>query len=177
VKNLYGAIMILVSLLAISGIADAQSFTGGLSGAQEVPSSPLVPGGVETTASGSISVQFSPDLSSLQYRLEVNNAVGVIAAHFHCGRAGQNGPIVANLFSSPSGVNVDGVLAERTLTNANFAATAAECNAAIGRPVNNIASLAFAALDGLIYANVHTVTFPEGEIRGQLLEELTEQDL
>jgi len=135
----------------------------------------LIPGGVESTTSGNIAVTFSRDLSSLEFRLAVNNGVGVTAAHFHCGRAGQNGPVVVFLFASDSGIDVGGVLADGTLTNADFVATAADCDAAIGRPVNNIASLAFAARDGLIYANVHTVAFPAGEIRGQLLEKLTEE--
>jgi hypothetical protein len=95
VKNAYITFMILVPLLTISGTAGAQSFTGRLSGAQEVPPSPpLIPGGVQTTASGSVAVTFSPPLSSLNFKLDVSNAMGVIAAHFHCGRPGQNGPIV-----------------------------------------------------------------------------------
>jgi hypothetical protein len=59
------------------------------------------------------------------------------------------------------------VVATGTLTNADIAAV--DCVTPIGRPVNNIASLAFAARDGLIYANVHTVANSGGEIRGQLL--------
>ena len=41
-----------------------------------------------------------------------------------------------------------------------------DCPALIGRPVNNIASLAFAMRDGLIYANVHTVAHSGGEVGG-----------
>jgi hypothetical protein len=52
------------------------------------------------------------------------------------------------------------------LTNANF--RAADCLTAIDRPVNNIASLFLAMRDGLIYANVHTLTNPAGEVRSQL---------
>jgi hypothetical protein len=45
-----------------------------------------------------------------------------------------------------------------------------DCVPVIERPVNNIASLALAARDGLIYANVHTVAHSGSEVRGQLLE-------
>jgi hypothetical protein len=45
-----------------------------------------------------------------------------------------------------------------------------DCPTPIGMPINNIASLAFAMRDGLIYANVHTVANSGGEARGQLLE-------
>jgi len=41
----------------------------------------------------------------------------------------------------------------------------------VGRPVSNIAALAFAMRDGLIYFNVHTTEFSSGEIRGQMLPE------
>jgi hypothetical protein len=54
------------------------------------------------------------------------------------------------------------------LLNTDF--TGADCVPNIGRPVNNLAALAFAMRDGLIYANVHTTNFPGGEIRGQMLE-------
>jgi hypothetical protein len=69
---------------------------------------------------------------------------------------------------SPPGVDIDGELAKGSRTNADI--RPADCVTAIGRVVNNIASLAFAARDGLVYANVHTVAHPGGEVRGQLLE-------
>src|SRR5688572_21085485 len=112
-KRLYATLMILVPLLAISGTADAQSFTGRLSGAQEVPPNPpLIPGGVQSPINGTIDVDFTPNLSSGDFRLEVNNGTGVVAAHLHCGQAGENGPIVLFLFESDAGVNAQGVLAE-----------------------------------------------------------------
>ncbi len=55
-----------------------------------------------------------------------------------------------------------------TLTNTDF--LGADCTGTTGRPINNIASLALAARDGLIYVNVHTILNPAGEVRGQLLE-------
>jgi hypothetical protein len=55
------------------------------------------------------------------------------------------------------------------LTNLDF--TGADCTPIVGRPVNNIAALAFAMRNGLIYANVHTDVFPAGEQRGQMLKD------
>jgi hypothetical protein len=120
-------------------------------------------------------VVFDEGLTQAEFTLNVADAIGVTQAHFHCGRPGQNGPIVVFLFpvgATTAGppTDVDGLLAGGTLTNvstdASFLVT--DCVAAIGRPVNNIASLFFAMRDGLIYANVHTATFPGGEIRSQL---------
>ncbi|PYN66960.1 MAG: hypothetical protein DMD93_16205 [Candidatus Rokuibacteriota bacterium] len=42
---------------------------------------------------------------------------------------------------------------------------------AIPGGVQTMASLAFAARSGLIYVNVLTTANPEGEVRGQLLEQ------
>src|SRR5690606_16760941 len=83
---------------------------------------------------------------------------------------GQNGPVV--VFLSPlnaEGQDVNGLLAEGTRTNEHIEADAEACEALIGRPVRNIASLTGAAFDGLIYANVHTLANPAGEVRGQLI--------
>ena len=63
---------------------------------------------------------------------------------------------------------MEGELAIGMLTNANIE-LGADCVTAIGRPGINIAALFFAAEDGLIYANMHTLANPAGEARGQLL--------
>jgi hypothetical protein len=66
------------------------------------------------------------------------------------------------------GIDVEGELAFVSVPIANIE-LGADCLTAIGRLVINIASLFFAAKDGLIYANVHTLANPAGEVRGQLL--------
>lgn len=168
-KNLYTTISILVAFLAVSPTEFSEGaslkFRAALSGAQEV-TTPA--GGVATDTAGEIRVGFNEALSEVDFRLVVRDGMGVTQAHFHCGRPGENGPIMVFLFGLvPAGVTVDGELARGTRTNADF--TGADCVPAIGRPVNNIASLFFAARDGLIYANVHTLDHPAGEIRGQLV--------
>ena len=86
-------------------------------------------------------------------------------AYFLCARAGQNGPIAFGLVD-PGPLAFDGGEVDGVLTNADF--TGADCVPSIGRPVNNIAVLAFAMKDGLIYINVHSKAFPPGELRGQM---------
>lgn len=144
-----------------------------LSGAQEVtpPDTPTTPSpGVTTETTGDVQVRVAEDLSSFAFVLNVDNGSGVTQAHLHCGRPGENGPVV--VFLSPlnaEGQDVNGMLAEGTRTNQHIEAGAEACEELIGRPVRNIASLTAAAFDGLIYANVHTATNPAGEVRGQLV--------
>jgi CHRD domain len=144
-----------------------------LSGAQEVtpPAAPTVPSlGVNTDAKARVQIQVRKDLSSFQFRLIVRNGTDVTQAHLHCGRPGQNGPVVVFLSAlNPQGQDVNGVLAQGTRRNEHIEPGAAACEELIGRPINNIASLAAAAFDGLIYANVHTIQNPAGEVRGQLI--------
>lgn len=164
IKRLCGNGLVLVAFLAVSGIAwgSGLEFEAELSGDQEVPT-------VVTVTRGSFDLEFDEAFTRADFRLEVFDGDDVVQAHLHCNRAGQNGPVIAFLYGPGPVVDVDGELSQGTLTNASF--TGADCVPTIGRPVNNIASLAFAARDGLIYANVHTVAHPAGEIRGQLVED------
>lgn len=171
-KSRYALIGIVVVFIAVSPTGNASGNGGGgnfraaLSGAQEVtdPS-----GGVITNAEGRIRAKFNQALTEVEVRLRVEDSAGVFnRAHFHCGRAGQNGPIAFGLVDpGPLAFNGERVVGE--LTNAAF--TGADCIPAIGRPVNNIAALAFAMKDGLIYINVHSTAFPPGEVRGQMQED------
>jgi CHRD domain len=179
-KRFCATFFMLAALLAVSSSAysDQRSdrrlrFEATLSGAQEVPT-------VTTETTGEIKVDFDEGLTQAEFDLSVFNGVEVRVAHFHCERPGRNGPVVIFLFESVDPIDVDGELVEGTLTNAGFLPAGAgagpmDCPALIGRPINNIASLAFAMRDGLIYANVHTVANPGGAARGQLLEQLREK--
>lgn len=152
---------------------DTFPFEAYLSGAQEVvpADAPTTPSpGVVSTGTGEFEMEVAQDLSSITFTLTAT-ITGATQAHLHCGRAGENGPVVVPLMTpSEQGTDATGnALGEGTITNATIVATAEGCEEAIGRPVRNVASLAAAALDGLIYANVHTLTNPGGEIRGQVI--------
>jgi hypothetical protein len=171
--------VIYLSALTLAGAAyaDDQHFEATLSGAQEVvfdEEDNFIPGGTDTGARGRISAKFSKALSSVRVDLQVRNLTGTFAAaHFHCGRPGENGPVAFGL-TNPGPLEFDGQRIRGRLTNADF--TGEDCSQVVGRPVNNIAALAFAMRDGLIYANVHSDVFPAGEIRGQMLEGNDDKD-
>lgn len=165
----------LVLPMGASGAGDHDTFDlqARLSGEQEVtpPAAPTIPSlGVITDTRASVRIQVEQDLSSFRFRLIVRNGTDVTQAHLHCGRAGQNGPVVVFLSAlNAQGQDVNGVLSQGTRSNEHIEPGAAACEELIGRPINNIASLAAAAFDGLIYANVHTIQNPAGEVRGQLI--------
>jgi CHRD domain len=175
-KTFLRTVLMFSIFLAFSGTAytDDRDRDGGLafearlSSAQEIPSNP-------SEAKANIEVEFDKGFTKLDVDLRVStNTIGTIfRAHFHCGRPGQNGPIIFGLFD-PGPFPVSNIV-KGTLTNAD--STGADCVPTIGRVVNNLASLAFAMRDGLIYANVHTTPdFPGGELRGQMIEVIDDDD-
>ena len=175
VKRLALACSLVLPLAASEAGEDHYTFDlqARLSGEQEVtpPAAPTVPSlGVITDAKARVQIQVERDLSSFRFRLVVRNGNDVTQAHLHCGRPGQNGPVVVFLSAlNAEGQDVNGLLSQGTRRNEHIEPGAAACEELIGRPINNIASLAAAAFDGLIYANVHTIQNPAGEVRGQLI--------
>ena len=175
VKRLALACSLVLPLAASEAGEDHYTFDlqARLGGEQEVtpPAAPTIPSlGVITDAKARVQIQVERDLSSFRFRLVVRNGNDVTQAHLHCGRPGQNGPVVVFLSAlNAEGQDVNGLLAHGTRRNEHIEPGAAACEELIGRPINNIASLAAAAFDGLIYANVHTIQNPAGEVRGQLI--------
>jgi CHRD domain len=109
------------ALLAVSSSAYSDQrlrFEATLSGAQEVTD---LPGGVDTETTAKIKVNFDEALTQAEFELRVFDGTGIRVAHFYCGRAGENGPVEVFLFGPvDAGVDVDGELAEGTVTNADF---------------------------------------------------------
>lgn len=129
-------------------------FRADLSGDQEVPP-------VMTDTSGELRIQFARDYSSAELRLDVNDGERITQAHFHCGEAGVNGPVVVFLAGfHANGWDVDGRWIDNvTITDQNIVNTA--CG-------TTLAEIAQAMEDGRIYVNVHSVAVPSGVVRGQV---------
>jgi hypothetical protein len=136
-----------------------------LSGREEVPPR-------DTRARGNATFHLSDDGSAIDYKLIVANIENVVASHIHLGPAGVNGPVVVFLFgpASPGGGLLNGVIAQGTITAANFVGPLA------GMPMS---ALVEAMQAGNTYVNVHTDDgvappntgpgdFPGGEVRGQI---------
>jgi predicted outer membrane repeat protein len=122
-------------------------FTAALDGTQQVP-----PTG--SPATGSASVLLGADQTALTFSTTFANLQDIpTAIHLHNAPAGQNGPVATDA----DGANIElgnlpqattGTAGPQTFTvNADFVTQLLQSN---------------------IYANVHTVAFPDGEIRGQL---------
>ena len=134
---------------------DDEQFSGEieLRGAQEVP---------PAATNGEGEFEFELNDNALSYELSAENLnSNVTQAHIHLGACGTNGAVVAFLFGFlNAGVPADGELAEGTLTDAEV----------IARPGfdGTLAELVRRMRDGDTYVNVHTISDPPGEIRGQI---------
>jgi hypothetical protein len=133
---------------------------------------PFTPAGLASTASGTGTALFEPNLASVQVDISAQNLqFPVTDAHIHCGKAGQNGPVLVPLTPTTGGTS--GVVVAKQVLSEDIdnAVGNAECVTACGFPLTTVAALRAAAADGCLYFNVHTGS-PEtaaGEIRGQLL--------
>ena len=139
--------------------ASGLDFTATLTGAQEFPA-------IDSDATGVAFVQFDRGFTRAHVLVRLRGAIDVVAAHFHCAPPGVNGPVAFGLLNPGQLTAFDDNVRVR-ITNADF--TGADCTPFVGRPVNNIAALALAMQDGLIYINLHSPTAELGEIRGQML--------
>src|SRR5262249_41463897 len=133
-----------------------ETFRARLTGDQEVPP-------VATDTTGSFKVELNKDQTAAEYTLRINNGVRVTQAHFHCGKAGENGPIIVFLAGfRAEGWDVDGKwIGNATLTDANVILKTTPCGA-------TVAQISQVAREGNVYVNAHRVAHPAGVARGQL---------
>ena len=175
-----GSVALLGLALPVGATEDISRFRSAtqLSGAQEVQAQPVV-----TEGSAKATIKFERDFSAAEVNLRFRNLDGqVTRLHLHCNVAGANGPIAIGLidFLAPANdnsdvINFNGHRISGTITNAQFPEVD-PCPDVVGRPINNIASLAAAIDAGLVYWNLHTDAFPAGELRGQVRPLIATED-
>jgi CHRD domain len=160
-----------VAVLAIAGVVTTTALAGGdkelrtrLTGFQEVPA-------VSTDASGKFRAKLRTSSQEIEYRLSYADLTGgVRQAHIHLGQAAVNGGIsvflCSNLGNGPAGTQACPP-APATITGTIRPADV------VGPADQGIDPMQFDELvrairAGVTYANVHSGTFPNGELRGQL---------
>jgi hypothetical protein len=128
-------------------------FFAKLRGRNEVPP-------VRTNARGEASFRLSGDGQRLHFNISLEDIDDVTVAHIHFGPKGVNGPVVVTLFGplakavSVREAELTGVITKDDLEGPLE-----------GRSLNALLKL---MKSGNTYVNVHTVRFPDGEIRGQI---------
>lgn len=153
-------VVLLIALLAVTGVATAQqptNFFTIMTGDEEVPRA-------TTPAWGTAGFSVEAGGNALRYYVTVVNIPNVMMAHIHIGPAGQNGPIVLWLYPAapppvPIAGTTSGDIGAGVATRANLTGQLA------GQPLS---ALLAAIASGNAYVNVHTTANPGGLIRGQL---------
>ena len=134
--------------------------------AQVVVASATLGGGDETPillsgAAGTAEVAIDTTAKEFAVTLRIFNIpTTTTAGHIHVGSKGIAGPVVID-FPAIAGRLGDFV------TTFRVGEAAFRANAAIG--INSIDDVIQAVANGNAYVNIHTTTFPGGEIRGQLV--------
>jgi len=170
----FGFIALAAALMLAGGPAAAQSVSdlanhnayryALLLGAEEVPA-------VSTQAIGKFALRVDLQHGEILYELAYARLEGVRAAHLHFAQKGVNGGVIATLCSNVNtSADMDVPACPEGEGGVRGVIRAADIlgPASQGIGPGELREAILALFTGLTYANVHTDTFPDGEIRGQV---------
>ena len=162
--RMIGMVGVVALSLMFQTPVQAQTREAELEGFQEVPV-------ISTTGEGECRVNVNNDHTVIQAKISYSNLEGAVTqAHIHLGQQGVNGGIVlffcSNLPSKPAGTPT--CVAAPSTMQRTFTATDVQEVTDQGIDAGEIEELIEAIRKGKAYCNVHSTTFPTGEIRGQL---------
>jgi hypothetical protein len=169
-----GLSLAVIALVSVCSIAFAQGFkkiSEALVGYNEVPS-------VSTTGNGTFNARISNDESRIDWELSYSDLEGAVQqAHIHIGNVGVNGGIsvflCTNLGNGPAGTQpcpappatISGTIVAADVSP-NIPAT--QLARTQGLNTGEMDELIKAIRAGATYVNVHSTTWPGGEIRSQI---------
>jgi hypothetical protein len=160
-----------VAVLFATAILIAQSQTKNvrarLSGFQEVPA-------LSTAATGEFRGRINPTDSELAYEIEYSGLTSAVTqSHIHFGQRSVNGGIMIWLCGTATNPGQAGTpvcpaegKVSRTVTAAHVVGPSGQ-----GISAGEFAEALRALREGIAYANVHSTTYPGGEIRGQIVDD------
>ncbi|MBP2079232.1 CHRD domain-containing protein [Oceanobacillus polygoni] len=125
-----------------------------LTGSQESPP-------VRTYADGTTLFHVSRKGNEIRYRLAANNIKNMTQAHIQVGRRNINGPVVAFLSSEGASLGEQETILEGFLTSADLTGPLKD------KSISDLVDLMNA---GKAYVNIHSKTYPNGEIRGKITQ-------
>ena len=125
---------------------------------------------LSTTGTGTFRARLNHAGDQLTYELEYSGLEGgnTLFAHVHLGQMGTSGGVMFFLCGGGGQAacpNVEGTVTG-TVTAANIIGPSGQ-----GVAPGEFQEAIEAMREGAAYANVHTVTYPSGEVRGQINEE------
>src|SRR6188474_1766200 len=149
------AIMSISAAVILTNHANAQqqvAYIAILNGKNEVPSHS------DVTATGMAGFIVNIAKTKIWYQIEAEGLKKVTQAHIHSGKSGENGPVVATLFKGNKDT-VNGALVQGSITSDKLVGPLK------GKSISDLVNL---IEKSSAYVNVHTESFPDGEIRGQI---------
>lgn len=160
----------LLALLSTPALADVKS--ANLEGFQEVPA-------LSTTGQGKCTVKINQAETEITATVSYSDLVDeVTQAHIHFGQRGVSAGVMfffcSNLNNGPAGTPtcpIPSGSVTRTITAADVVGPAAQ-----GIAAGELSEVIEAIRSGVAYCNVHSQTFPVGEIRGQLRPQSSDQE-
>ena len=149
------SIMSISAAVILTNHANAQqqvAYIAILNGKNEVPSHS------DVTATGMAGFIVNTAKTKIWYQIEAEGLKKVTQAHIHSGKSGENGPVVATLFKGNKDT-VNGALVQGSITSDKLVGPLK------GKSISDLVNL---IEKSSAYVNVHTESFPDGEIRGQI---------
>jgi hypothetical protein len=160
-------VVIAIAVLILAGLhvtADSgtNNFNASLDSYHETPAS------IATTGTGSFQVRLNPTGDQLTYELQYSGLEGgsTLFAHVHIGQPGTSGGVMFFLCgggSKPAPCPNTAGTVTGTVTASDIIGPAGQ-----GVAAGEFQEAISAMRAGAAYVNVHTTTYPGGEIRGQL---------
>jgi hypothetical protein len=160
VTTLLVAVLSLAWLSGVNSALAAEALAAQLNSFEETPNT------LNTEATGAFLGLINDAQTEIPFNLFYTGMTGtVLFAHIHFGKPGESGGVAAFLCGGgnkpaclPSGQVVVGAV-----TGADVVAIAGQ-----NLPAGDMAALVRAIKSGFAYVNVHTSTFPGGQVRGQI---------
>jgi len=168
----WASAMLAAALFVLSSIpASAQEYHARLSGFQEVGGLGAgETGAINSAGQATLDLTLDKTAQTLTYKLTYSGLINVLQSHIHFGKEHVAGGVMvyfcSNLANPPSGTPT--CPADAGTVSGTIAATGVVGPAAQGVTVGDFAAVIAALTSDTAYANIHTMAFPAGEIRGQI---------